>query len=387
MPQIDFGQAFSNPDKNAPSAWPSAGHPEFVRDAHREDKLEEFRVGPRLGRSEWANLIFVTITFVGGLFCAFYFFNGAELLRAGMAWPREFLYSRPSIAASSDVNHAGGEAFPVAPGFAASADGGGDPFSRSAGVISLPSPSTIGRSGAGAGLPSTATAPNANSPFAQLGFPAPGGDALIQAFNHAVTDLARVSNLEARRTVVGIQTAVTFAASAGGVDPFSRSAGVISLPSPSTIGRSGAGAGLPSIATIPNASSPFAQLGFPAPGGDALIQAFNRGVSDLARVNNLKARRTVVVIQTAVTKVEKHASSRTKDKAERAGGAVTNAAGQKTAQASTTVWTAQNQANSAVNSANNTAQQMMNNTRSTISNPSAGLGPVHLPVSVGGGRR
>jgi hypothetical protein len=318
MPQIDFGQAFSNPDKNAPSAWPSAqsGQPEFVRDAPREDKLEEFRVGARFGRSEWANLVFVTVTFVGGLFCAFYFFNGAELLRAGMAWPREFLYSRPSIAASNDVNHGaraqvgaarGGEVFPVGPGFAASA---------------------------------------------------------------------------------------------GGADPFSRSAGVMSLPSPSTIGRSGAGAGLPSTATAPNASSPFAQLGFPAPGGDALIQAFNRGVSDLARLSNLDAHRTVVVIQTAVTKVEKRASSRAKDKAERAGNAVTNAAGQKTAQVSTTVGTAQNKANSVVNSANNTAQQMMNNTRSTISNPSAvlgsrstisnpgvGLGPVHLPVSVGGGRR
>jgi hypothetical protein len=379
MPQIDFGQAFSNPDKNVPSAWPSvqSGQPEFVRDAPREDKLEEFRVGARLGRSEWANLVFVTVTFVGGLFCAFYFFNGAELLRAGMAWPREFLYSRPSIAASSDVNPPGGEAFPVGPGFAASADGGGDPFSRSAGVMSLPSPLTVGRSGAGAGLPSTATAPNASSPLAQLGFPAPGGDALIQAFNRAVSDLARVSNLEARRTVAVIQTAVTIAAS------------VISLPSPSIIGRSGAGAGLPSTATIPNASSPFAQLGFPAPGGDALIQAFNRGVSDLARLNNLRAHRTVAVIQPAVTKVEKHAPSAAKDKVERAGGAVTNAAGQKTAQASTTVGTAQNRANSAVNSANNSAQQMMNNTRSTISNPnpSAGLGPVHLPVSLGGGRR
>jgi hypothetical protein len=200
---------------------------------------------------------------------------------------------------------------------------------------------------------------------------------LTQTFNRAVSDLTRVTNPEARRTAVVIQTAVTNAAS------------VISLPLPSIIGRSGAGAGLPSTATIPNASSPFAQLGFPAPGGDALIQAFNRGVSDLARVNNLKAHRTVAVIQKAVTKVEKHASSAAKDKMESAGGAVTNAAGQRMAQPSTTVRTAQNQANAAVNSANNTAQQMMNNTRSIISNPnpSAGLGPVHIPVSVGVGHR
>jgi hypothetical protein len=95
----------------------------------------------------------------------------------------------------------------------------------------------------------------------------------------------------------------------------------------------------------------LAQLGFPAPGGDALTQAFNRAVTDLAHVSNLEAHRTVVVIQTAVTQVEKRASSRAKDKAERAEGAPNNAAGQKTVQASTTVGTARNQANSAVNSA------------------------------------
>lgn len=198
MPQIDFGQAFSNPDKNAPSIWPSAqsGQPEFVPGARREDKLEEFRIGARFGRPEWANLAFVAVTFVGGLFCAFYFFNGAELLRAGMAWSRELLYSRPSIAASGDVSHAGEEAFPVRPSFAASADGGGDPFSRSSGFLALASPTIIGSFGAGAGLPSTATAPNVSSPLAQLGFPAPGGDALTQAFNRGVIDLVRASNLE-----------------------------------------------------------------------------------------------------------------------------------------------------------------------------------------------
>jgi hypothetical protein len=211
MPQIDFGQAFSNPDKNAPSAFPStqSGQPEFARGAPREDPLGGFRVGVRLGRSDWANLVFVTVTFVGGLFCAFYFFNGAELLQAGVAWPREFLYSRPSIVANGDVSPAGGEIFPIAPGSAASAERGGDPFSRSAGLMSLTSPSIIGRSGAGAGLPATATGPNASSPLARLDFPAPGGDGLTQTFNRAVTDLARVSNLEACRTVVGIQTAVT----------------------------------------------------------------------------------------------------------------------------------------------------------------------------------
>jgi hypothetical protein len=210
MPQIDFGQAFSTPDKGAPSAWPSAqsGQSESARGAVMELKPKEFPAGARFGRPEWANVAFAIVTFVGGFFCAFYFFNGAELLRAAAAGPAEFLYSRPAITASCELNHAGEEASLFNPSSAASADGGGDPFSRCSGLMSLTLPSTIGSSGAGAELPSTARAPNAGSPLVQLGFSAPGGDALTQAFNRAVADLARLGNLEAHRMVAVIQTAV-----------------------------------------------------------------------------------------------------------------------------------------------------------------------------------
>lgn len=207
MPQIDFGQAFSTPDKDAPSAWPSAqsGQLESARGALMEHKPAELPGGARFGRPEWANVAFATVTFVGGLFCAFYFFNGAELLRAAAAGPAELLYSRPAITASGDVDD---EAFPIGPNSAASTDGGGDPFSRCSGLMSLTLPSTIGWSGAGAELPSSATAANAGSPLVRLGFPAPGGDALTRAFDSAVGDLARLSSLEAHRTVALTQTAV-----------------------------------------------------------------------------------------------------------------------------------------------------------------------------------
>jgi hypothetical protein len=60
------------------------------------------RIGSRLGHSEWANIGFVTIALAGGLFSAFYFFNGADLLRAAGRWSREFLYPPPR---STPVNN------------------------------------------------------------------------------------------------------------------------------------------------------------------------------------------------------------------------------------------------------------------------------------------
>ena len=112
MPQIDFGQAFSTPDKGAPSAWPSAhsGQSESARGVVMKLKPREFPAGPRFGSAEWAIVAFAIVTFVGGLFCAFYFFNGAELLRAAATGPAEFLDSRPAITASWELSHVGEKA-------------------------------------------------------------------------------------------------------------------------------------------------------------------------------------------------------------------------------------------------------------------------------------
>jgi len=97
----------------------------------------------------------------------------------------------------------------------------------------------------------------------------------------------------------------------------------------------GAGAGLPTTASVPNGPFPLAQLGFLAPGGDALMQVFNRAVADLARLSVLDAHRTVVIAETAVSKNEKSASVRTKEGTKGAEHAGNRAIKQQTLPAST----------------------------------------------------
>ena len=96
MPQLDFREALSTPEEKvcsgpapAPSLRISETH-SFLRD-----------IG--LSRSTWANIVFVAIATVGALVSAFYFFNGAETLRAAAAWPGEFLYPRPLSTERIDV--------------------------------------------------------------------------------------------------------------------------------------------------------------------------------------------------------------------------------------------------------------------------------------------
>ena len=196
MPQIDFGRAFTAPEKAAPSASTSEDAPrdEPAQTALVADEPVKLATGSRLNRFTWRNIIFVALTLVGGLLCAFYFFNGNELLRAAEAWTGEFLYPRPAIITlSRDLDHSGEQASEPSMSVAGSADQGGDPFSRTSGLLTLAPPWTIGLAGAGAGLPRTANIPNAGSPLHQLGFPAPGGDALAQLFNRAVAELGRPS--------------------------------------------------------------------------------------------------------------------------------------------------------------------------------------------------
>jgi len=107
MPQLDFREALSTPEEKHFSPVPAAAVPAAIPALRRFDF---FARGLRLTRSTWANIIFVTIASVGGLFCAFYFFNGAEVLRAAASWPNEFLYPRPS---SADVINAAVQPNPV----------------------------------------------------------------------------------------------------------------------------------------------------------------------------------------------------------------------------------------------------------------------------------
>ena len=100
MPQLDFREALSTPEEKLFS--PPAAVP--ARSAVPAGKKKNiFGRGLRLSRSTWTNIVFVTIASAGGLVCAFYFFNGGELLRAAAAWPSEFLYPRPLSTDKIDI--------------------------------------------------------------------------------------------------------------------------------------------------------------------------------------------------------------------------------------------------------------------------------------------
>ena len=96
MPQLDFREALSTPEEKNYSVPANPGSP---RIPHSESFLRD--IG--LSHSTWANIVFVSIAAVGAIGSAFYFFNGAEVLKAAAAWPNEFLYPRPALTEKIDV--------------------------------------------------------------------------------------------------------------------------------------------------------------------------------------------------------------------------------------------------------------------------------------------
>src|SRR5438132_850328 len=101
MPQLDFSEALSTPEEKLLSR---AANVASVSAAAPANPTTSFWLrGVGLSRSTWTNIIFVAIASMGGLVCAFYFFNGGELLRAAAAWPNEFLYPRPLSTEKIDV--------------------------------------------------------------------------------------------------------------------------------------------------------------------------------------------------------------------------------------------------------------------------------------------
>jgi hypothetical protein len=99
MPQLDFSEALSTPNEKLFSSPATA----TASAAPLDKKANVLARGVQFSRSTWANIFFVTIASVGGLACAFYFFNGGELLRAAAAWPNEFLYPRPLSTDKIDI--------------------------------------------------------------------------------------------------------------------------------------------------------------------------------------------------------------------------------------------------------------------------------------------
>jgi hypothetical protein len=100
MPHLDFREALSTPEEKlfSPAVTLTAASP-----ASLENKRMIVARSVKLSRSTWTNIFFVTIASMGGLACAFYFFNGSELLQAAAAWPSEFLYPRPPSTEKIDV--------------------------------------------------------------------------------------------------------------------------------------------------------------------------------------------------------------------------------------------------------------------------------------------
>lgn len=177
-----------------------------------------------LGLFEWTNIIFTIVAIAGGLFCAFYFFNGTELLRTAGRWPQEYLCPRPRSnedAMTERLRLAESLGLPTLPGVKADARNSGDPFSRTSGLLSLQPPNSFRsapggptNSGGTSGSPASTGAsppglPRPNSLLAGLGRPAPGGDDLTRGFTSAVDDLQKAGRLNARRTVTVVHNRVT----------------------------------------------------------------------------------------------------------------------------------------------------------------------------------
>jgi hypothetical protein len=226
MAQLDFRQAFSPPSGEAPPIIESGTL--LSSDAGEIAALETKRTLathlPQLHQSYRTTFLFAVFIFVGGLFCTFYFFNGAEILRAAAAWSREFLYPRPSalVAASAQTDvlkpESAANLYPGTPSLDPRApdsdrNANASPLGRNAtSPNSLsPSDSPLGNQDAPAGtlLPGSSSVPSAGSLLGQLNLLPAGEDALSQVMNRAAAHLERVANLYANSPVTVIQTPVS----------------------------------------------------------------------------------------------------------------------------------------------------------------------------------
>ena len=216
MPQLDFREAFSSPEEklfSPPAIVAASSAPPL------DKKTSVFSHGVRFSRSTWTNIFFVTIASAGGLACAFYFFNGGELLRAAAAWPNEFLYPRPlSTELSTDRIDIGQQPNPVDQ-FARNEAGsitteeakapfgenvGPTDFSQSATTLAARNPAVTTPAGSGPtllptgpslpttpALPSTPSLPPAPSVPNGLGLPAtPEIDSLFQPLDQKAPSVA-----------------------------------------------------------------------------------------------------------------------------------------------------------------------------------------------------
>lgn len=210
MPHLDFRQAFSSPGDHAHSVVePTPADSPAEENTSRKQRRTLATRLPRLHQADRTTFLFAILIFVGGLFCAFFFFNGAEILRAAAAWSHEFLYPRPpALIANDRIDNADAQAGSESPAASTRSrnskpDDGNKtaPFGRNLGSL-YPRPFND-PSGANAAL-----APGPGSLLSNLNVPAPGGDALLQSFNQAVENMARATSLFANSTATVVTTVV-----------------------------------------------------------------------------------------------------------------------------------------------------------------------------------
>lgn len=221
MPQIDFARAFENVGDAKPEAehgpfdeFPLVNGPRAAAEIPAE--AEPFRDSP-IGRSAWLNVIFVSVMVVGGLVCASYFFNGAELIRAVASWPAELLYSRPNLPEPAKIDNQTPE--PVRAGIPVEANARATehgPFRQNAkNLLEANTSPQFGPAPLAPNPNGFASAPplgsGANALLGQLGGTALGGDSLLRTLNEGAvslqqTTVATVNNVTATVTRTGAQT-------------------------------------------------------------------------------------------------------------------------------------------------------------------------------------
>lgn len=203
MPHLDFRHVFESSSGPSPKDIDAENSsPRLTDPAGRQRQRTLATRLPRLHQDDRTTILFAILIFVGGLFCAFYFFNGVENLRAAAAWSRELLYHRPdAIAANagqSDISAKPNEnaATPAKNSGKPETDKNNTaPFSRNLGSLYPSSPNNGSLASPTASLPGVTLPSNPGSLLNQLGLPPSGGGALAQTFDRAVADVARVSNL------------------------------------------------------------------------------------------------------------------------------------------------------------------------------------------------
>jgi hypothetical protein len=211
MPQLDFREALSTPEEKlfSPLSTVTAASVTPL-----DKKTSVFAGRVRFSRSTWTNIFFVAIASIGGLVCAFYFFNGGELLRAAAAWPNEFLYPRPLSTEKIEIGAQLGPVDQLANGEAAStktdaakapveSNVGPSDFSQPATAIGPTNPTVTTPVGPGTTLlptvpslpvtppiPTTTSLPTAPSVPDGLGLPsAPSTDSLFQSLSQTATSV------------------------------------------------------------------------------------------------------------------------------------------------------------------------------------------------------